>query len=130
MGWFQDDSSASHFSSVQFSCSVVSDSSTPWTAARQASLSITNSWSLLKLMSMELVMPSNHLIHGITYTVHFISIIMTSVPPQITRHQIPEVGDPYPTGSSPGPCTSWCHPDRACLTGGIWDRGGWTNNHG
>ena len=35
---------------------------TPWTAARQASLSITNSWSLLKLMSIKLVMPSNHLI--------------------------------------------------------------------
>ena len=35
---------------------------TPWTALRQASLSITNSWSLLKLMSMESVMPSNHLI--------------------------------------------------------------------
>ena len=35
---------------------------TSWTAAPQASLSITNSWSLLKLMSIELVMPSNHLI--------------------------------------------------------------------
>ena len=35
---------------------------TPWTAARQASLSIINSWSLLKLMSIESVMPSNHLI--------------------------------------------------------------------
>ena len=35
---------------------------TPWTAARQASLSVTNSWSLLKLMSIEVVMPSNHLI--------------------------------------------------------------------
>ena len=35
---------------------------TPWTAACQASLSITNTWSLLKLMSTELVMPSNHLI--------------------------------------------------------------------
>ena len=35
---------------------------TPWTAACQASLSITNSWSLLKLMPFELVMPSNHLI--------------------------------------------------------------------
>ena len=34
----------------------------PWTAACQASKSITNSWSLLKLMSIELVMPSNHLI--------------------------------------------------------------------
>ena len=33
-----------------------------WTAAQQASLSITNSWSLLKLMSIELVMPSNHFI--------------------------------------------------------------------
>ena len=35
---------------------------TPWTAACQAYLSITNSWSLLKLMSIELVIPSNHLI--------------------------------------------------------------------
>ena len=35
---------------------------TPWTAACQPSLSITNSWSLLKLMSIQLVMPSNHLI--------------------------------------------------------------------
>ena len=35
---------------------------TPWTAAHQASLSITNSWSLLKLMSIELVMPFNHFI--------------------------------------------------------------------
>ena len=49
-------------SSVQFSCSVVSDSLIPWTAAHQAFLSITNSQSLLKLMSVEPVMPSNHLI--------------------------------------------------------------------
>ena len=47
---------------VQFSSSVESDSATPWTAARQASLSITKSQSLLKLMSIESVMPSNHLI--------------------------------------------------------------------
>ena len=40
----------------------MSNSVTPWTAARQASLSITNSQNLLKLMSIELVMPSNHLI--------------------------------------------------------------------
>ena len=46
--------------SVQFSCSGVSNSETPWTAARQDSLSITNSQSLLKLI--ESVMPSNHLI--------------------------------------------------------------------
>ena len=41
---------------------------TPWTAARQASLSITNSCSLLKLMSIESVMPSNHLILVITFS--------------------------------------------------------------
>ena len=45
-----------------FNRSVVSDSATPWTVARQASLSITYSWSLLKLMSIESVMPSSHLI--------------------------------------------------------------------
>ena len=49
------------FSSVQ-SLSRVRLFVTPWTAAGQASLSITNSWSLLKLMSIELVMPSRHLI--------------------------------------------------------------------
>ena len=49
------------FSSVQ-SFSRVQLFATPWTAASQASLSITNSWNLLKLMSIELVMPSNHLI--------------------------------------------------------------------
>jgi len=47
--------------SVQ-SLSCVRLFATPWTAARQASLSITNSRSLLKLMSIESVMPSNHLI--------------------------------------------------------------------
>ena len=40
----------------------MSDSVTPWTAACQASLFITKPWSLLKLMSIESVMPSNHLI--------------------------------------------------------------------
>ena len=49
------------FSSVQ-SLSRVRLFVTPWTAARQASLSITNSRSSLKLMSIELVMPSSHLI--------------------------------------------------------------------
>ena len=48
-------------SSVQ-SLSHVQLCATPWTAARQASLSITNSQSLIKVMSVELVMPSNHLI--------------------------------------------------------------------
>ena len=61
-----------HFSSKFWAFSIVICSvqslgcvwlfTTPWTAAWQASLSITNSWSLLKLMSIESVMPSNHLI--------------------------------------------------------------------
>ena len=51
----------SNFSSVQL-LSCVWLFVTPWTPALQASLSITNSWSLLKLMSKELVKPSNHLI--------------------------------------------------------------------
>ena len=52
----------SSYDLVQSSHSVVSDSATPWTAARQASLSINNSWSSPKPMSIESVMPSNHLI--------------------------------------------------------------------
>ena len=51
--------SSVQFSSVAQSCLTLA---TPWTAACQASLSITNSRSLLKLMSIESVMPSNHLI--------------------------------------------------------------------
>ena len=50
-----------YISSVQL-LSRVRLFATLWTAARQASLSIANSWSPLKLMSIELVMPSNHLI--------------------------------------------------------------------
>ena len=49
------------FSPVQ-SLSCAQFFATPWTAACQASLSITNSWSLLKFTSIELVMPSNHLV--------------------------------------------------------------------
>ena len=49
------------FSSVQ-SFSHVRLFATPWTAACQAFLSVTNSWSLFKLMSIKLVMPFNHLI--------------------------------------------------------------------
>ena len=52
----------SHLTSLQFSRLVMSNSATPQTAACQVSLSITNSQSLLKLMSIESVMPSNHLI--------------------------------------------------------------------
>ena len=66
-GWFPLNSSEMwmnyhQFSSVQFSHSVVSDFATSWITAHQASLSITNSRSLLKPMSIESVMPSNHLI--------------------------------------------------------------------
>ena len=54
------------FSSVQFSSvqllSRVRLFATPWIAARQTSLSITNSWNSLRLTSIELVMPSSHLI--------------------------------------------------------------------
>ena len=49
--------------SVQFIRSVVSDSATRWNPAYQASLSITNSQSLIKLKSIKSVMPSKHLIH-------------------------------------------------------------------
>ena len=48
--------------SVQFSLLVMSNFANPRIAARQSSLSITNYWSLLKLMSIASVMPSNHLI--------------------------------------------------------------------
>ena len=48
----------------------MSDSATPWTAVRQASLSITSSQSLLKLRSIESVMPSNHLIFVVPFSSH------------------------------------------------------------
>ena len=60
--------STNHWTTREFplftvqSLSHARPSVTPWTAARQASLSFTVSWSLLKLMSTELIMPSNHLI--------------------------------------------------------------------
>ena len=64
--------------SVQFSRSVVSDSlRIPWITARQASLSITNSQTSLKLMSIESVMPSSHLIlcHPL--------LLLSPIPPSI-----------------------------------------------
>ena len=64
------------FSSVQ-SHSRVWLFVTPWTAEHQASLSITSSWSLLKLMSVELMMPSNHLI------LHHPLLLLPSVFPSI-----------------------------------------------
>ena len=68
----------SGFNSDQFSHSVISNSlQHPWTAAFQASLSITSSWSLNKLMSIELVMPSNHLI--ICHTLLLLASIFPSI---------------------------------------------------
>ena len=58
----QQSPSSSIFSSVQFNCLLLSYSATPWTAACLTSLSITNSQSSPKLVSIESVMPSNHLI--------------------------------------------------------------------
>ena len=61
-----------------FSCSVMSDSlATPWTAACQASLSFTIPWSLLKLMSIVSVMPSNHLrdMKYVTFCVQLLNIM-------------------------------------------------------
>ena len=57
----QEDEALERFSSVQ-PLSRVRLFVTPWTVSRQDSLSITNSWSLLKLMSIELVMSFNHLV--------------------------------------------------------------------
>ena len=64
MWWYGSISQKGHYRIIKFSsvtqyCPTLSD---PWTAARQASLSITNSQSLLQLISIASVMPSNHLI--------------------------------------------------------------------
>ena len=63
--------------SVQFNCSVISDFVTPWTAARQSSLSITNTRSSLRLASIESVMPSSHLIFYLPL------LLLPRIPPSI-----------------------------------------------
>ena len=66
------------FNSVQFSCSVMSRLfATPWIAACQASLSITNSRSSLRLRSIESVMPSSHLI------LYHPLLLLPAIPPSI-----------------------------------------------
>ena len=67
------------FRSVQ-SLSCVQLFVTPWTAARQASLSITNSQNLLKLMSIELVMPSSHQCHVNFYFILYITSLYSYFP--------------------------------------------------
>ena len=61
----------------QFNPSVMSNSATPWIAACQDFLSITNSWSLVKLMSIKSVMPSNHL------TLFHLPFLLASIFPSI-----------------------------------------------
>ena len=82
-----------HFSPVQL-LSCIRLSATPWTAACQASLSITNSWSLLKLMSIESVMPSNHLIlcHALLLPSIFPSIrVLSNDERTSSSHQVAKV---------------------------------------
>ena len=87
---------------------------TPWTAACQAFLFITNSRSLTKLISIELVMPSNHLIlcRGIFSSVQFSrSVVSDSLWPHETQHARPPCPSPTP-GVHPNSCalSRWCHP--------------------
>ena len=110
----------------------------PWTAAHQASLSITISRSLLKLMSIELVMPSNHLIVcdlitgswcGLNCPPKDISSVQSLSHVWLQPHGLQHARLPYPS-PSPGGCSNscplsqWCHPtisfgsresDPACL---------------
>ena len=66
---------------------------TPWTAACQSSLSITSSWSLLKLMSIELMMPSNHLIlcHPLFLLPSIFPSIRVFSTESALRHQVAKV---------------------------------------
>ena len=85
-------------SSVQ-SLSHVGLFATPWTAACQASLSITHSWSLLKPMSIELVMPSNYLI--LCHPLLLLPSIFPSIRvlSQLTHNGSPSSADGRGTGS-------------------------------
>ena len=107
---------------------------TPWTTACQASLSITNSWSLPKLMSIESVMPSNHLILcrpllllpsifpniGVFWnesalpisSVQFSHSVMSN---SLQSHEPQHARPPCPTPTravhqNPCPLSRWCHP--------------------
>ena len=110
------------FSSVQ-SLSRVWLFATPWTAAWQASLSITNSWSLLKLMSIESVMPSNHLILccplllllSIIPSISSVQFSHSAVSDSLQPHEPQQARPPCPPptpGVHPDPCplSRWCHP--------------------
>ena len=77
ISYLKQDTYKQILSSVQFSCSVVSDSETSWIAARQAFLSITSSQSSLKLMPIKTVMPSSHLI------LYRALLLLPPIPPSI-----------------------------------------------
>ena len=133
VGWFQDDSGASHFiqfSSVQFSCSVVSDSLRPH-VLQDASLPCpsTNSRSLLQThvpWVSDAIQPS-HPQHYTYCALYFCYYYISSTSDQ--------------QASDPGGGGPWSYRIttrashilvslRACLARGIWERGFWTNNHG
>ena len=77
MGKWESWTLSKHLKYLLFSCSVMSNSVTLWTAACQASLSFTISWSLLKVRSFESVMPSNHLV------LHHSLLLLPSIFPSI-----------------------------------------------
>ena len=76
ISWHKIQAFSTQFGTVQL-LSHVQLFATPWITARQASLSITNSWSLLKLMPIESVMPSSHLILCLPL------LLLPSIPPSI-----------------------------------------------
>ena len=97
--------------SVQLSLSLVPLFSTPWTAARQASLSITNSQSLLRLMSIKSVMPSNHPLSSRSSPAFSLSQYQGLFQWISSSHQVAKVlesyvlwaNDPIPKPQSPHP---------------------------
>ena len=89
---------SSHLVVVVFSCSVASDSVTPWTAAHQASLLSTVSLSLLKFMSIESVTLSNHLI-----LCHYLLLLPSTFPSIRIFSMEKGLGDHF----SPAPGALW-----------------------
>ena len=89
------------------SLSRVRLSATPWTTARQASLSITNTWSLPKLMSIESVMPSSHFILCRPL------LLLPSIPPSIrvfSNESALRIRWPHQFSSVPQSCPTLCDP--------------------
>ena len=82
----------------------MSDSAIPWTTARQASLSITNSQRLLKLMSIESVTPSNHLILCCSL------LLLPSIFPSISSFQMSQffISGGQSIGVSASILSAWC----------------------